>query len=285
MKKKICILGAGQFGRKAAHLLNTNYFMLLAYGDNNPALHGQIVENTPVFSVEKAVSLQPDYLLLGVAGEERALQLREQALQAGFGGEFMQLWEYLQKFDIRSGVLFQIAERIRRQEIPGAAAELGVYRGDFSWKINLLFPDRILYLFDTFEGFDERDLSKEEKMGFAGAAKKEFADTSEKIVLEKLPHPERAVIKKGYFPQSAKDLQSVQYAFVSLDADLYAPIYEGISYFYPRMSQGGVIFLHDYGNQRFPGASRAVEDYEKQNGRLPLVPLCDMHGSAVIVRP
>ena len=39
------------------------------------------------------------------------------------------------------------------QGVPGAAAELGVYRGFFARCINRLLPERKLYLFDSFEGF------------------------------------------------------------------------------------------------------------------------------------
>ena len=41
--------------------------------------------------------------------------------------------------------------------VPGAAAELGVYRGGFARCINALLPERELYLFDTFTGFDEAE--------------------------------------------------------------------------------------------------------------------------------
>ena len=34
------------------------------------------------------------------------------------------------------------------------ASELGVYRGRFARCINRLLPDRKLYLFDSFQGFD-----------------------------------------------------------------------------------------------------------------------------------
>ena len=43
----------------------------------------------------------------------------------------------------------------RLAEVPGAAAELGVYRGFFARCINQLMPQRKLYLFDSFEGFAE----------------------------------------------------------------------------------------------------------------------------------
>ena len=63
------------------------------------------------------------------------------------------------------------------------------------------------------------------------------------------------------------------------------PLLSGLEYFYPRLSPGGMILLHDYNNERFQGARQAVEDYEKCRHPLVLVPLCDLHGSAVIVRP
>ena len=40
--------------------------------------------------------------------------------------------------------------------VPGAAAELGVFRGDFARHINRLLPERKLYLFDSFQGFEEK---------------------------------------------------------------------------------------------------------------------------------
>ena len=43
----------------------------------------------------------------------------------------------------------------------GECAEAGVFEGDFAKWINQYFPDRKLYLFDTFEGFDMRDIEKE----------------------------------------------------------------------------------------------------------------------------
>ena len=47
------------------------------------------------------------------------------------------------------------------QKIQGSVCECGVNRGDFAYWINLYFPTRTLYLFDTFEGFDRRDLERE----------------------------------------------------------------------------------------------------------------------------
>ena len=106
----------------------------------------------------------------------------------------------------RERFVYNIAEFMKARGISGNVAEGGVYKGEFSKVINDAFPESKLYLFDTFEGFDERDLKTDEH--FAGKPNQQeqyrcFADTSIETVLEKLPHPEKAIIRKGYFPESA----------------------------------------------------------------------------------
>ncbi|MEI3169119.1 MAG: hypothetical protein V8S58_15145 [Lachnospiraceae bacterium] len=56
-------------------------------------------------------------------------------------------------------------------------------------------------------------------------------------------------------------------------------------YFYPRLSSSGMILLHDYNNTQFRGCKEAVRQYEQTATPLLLVPLCDLHGTAVILKP
>ena len=126
----------------------------------------------------------------------------------------------------------------------GNVAELGVYRGDFAKEINKVFSDRKLYLFDTFEGFHEKDVSKEHKMGFSKNV-------------------------EGYFSNSAIDINDT-FCFVNLDADLYAPTLAGLQYFYPRMVEGGFILIHDYFSKAFSGARVAVKEFAEQVGCKPI---------------
>lgn len=281
----IIILGAGQFGRAASRLLNRDRLQLLAFGDNAERLWGTALNGVRVCSVEEAVKLAPDLILIGVTDQERTSQLKSQAIAAGFSKSFLYLSDLYRYLDIRSATLSLMADRLLRRRVPGDIAELGVYKGDTAWKLNLLFPDRRLYLFDTFEGFDPRDIAAEEKAGYSRAQTGDFADTSAETVLARLPYPGQAIIRKGFFPETAAGLEAARFCLVSLDADLYAPLLAGLEYFYPRLHPGGMICLHDYGNPRFSGAKQAVEDYEAAHGPLCLVPLCDLHGSAVIVAP
>ena len=162
------------------------------------------------------------------------------------------------------------------KDVPGAAAELGVYRGGFARCLNALLPDRTLYLFDTFSGFDEAEAA-DCGTGFVNAHR----NTAAERVLSLLPHPERAVIRQGLFPATAEGLEE-RFALVSLDVDLEESTYRGLRWFLPRMEPGGYLLLHDYNSPRLPGVRAALRRWEAENGRLHAVPLCDVNGTLVV---
>ena len=172
------------------------------------------------------------------------------------------------------------AERIVQKNIPGAIAELGVYRGELAAALNWLFSDRTLYLFDTFEGFSEKDLSDGKEEKHSQAAVGDFQDTNLDLVLSRMPHREKVVVRKGYFPSTAEGLEDT-FALVSLDVDLYKPTVAGLDYFYPRLAKGGCLFIHDYNNRRYMGVRSAVDEFAEANG-VPLVQLPDFGGTAVL---
>ncbi len=179
------------------------------------------------------------------------------------------------------------AELLEEEHVRGAVAELGVFRGYFSSLINQKFPDRKLYLFDTFEGFDKEETDKEAKKGRCDEMFVRFhADTSVGRMLANLPFPEQCQICKGFFPRSVtKEVEKESFAFVSIDVDFEDSIYEGLDFFYPRMNCGGIIFLHDYNSAFLPGVKTAVKRYEQKIGcMLRKVPLADRAGTLVIMK-
>lgn len=75
-----------------------------------------------------------------------------------------------------------------------------------------------------------------------------------------------------------------QFAFVSIDVDFEESIYEGLKYFYPRLTSGGYIFVHDY-NSSLLGVEKAVDWFERDCGEsLCKMPLCDANGTMVVMR-
>lgn len=182
---------------------------------------------------------------------------------------------------IRISTLELIAEEIYSNGVPGSVAEVGVYKGMFAKFLNQVFPDKTLYLFDTFEGFDQKDVKVETSNNYS-TGKQDFSDTSAEGVLAKMSNRDKCVIKKGWFPESLDGLEDT-FCFVSLDADLYKPIYDGLEYFYPRLSKGGYIFIHDYNNKEYEGAKAAVREYcSKMN--VAYTPMSDTWGSAIIAK-
>ena len=162
--------------------------------------------------------------------------------------------------------LNNVAALIRENKTSGETAELGVFQGSFAKHINQCFPNKKLYLFDTFEGFVQEDIAAElpDSANQISAGTYRYTETSEDLVIRSMPIPENCIIKKGYFPETAVALEE-QYSFISLDADLYKPTLDGLIYFYPRLSSGGVIFIHDYFSTIFTGVKQAVLEHQKQN--------------------
>ena len=165
----------------------------------------------------------------------------------------------------------------RLENVPGAAAELGVYRGFFARCINQLLPNRNLYLFDSFEGFGENACASE---SFQAAHR----NTAIHKVLAIMPHPKMITVKPGFFPESLEGMED-KFCLVSLDVDFYQTTLEGLRYFWPRLERGGYLMLHDWGSQSLPGVRQALEDFEREMGeRLHAVPLCDVGGSLIICK-
>lgn len=182
---------------------------------------------------------------------------------------------------IRVSSLELVSEEIKHNKIDGAIAELGVYQGGFAKYLNQLFPGKKLYLFDTFEGFDEKDLERETMNNYTKVID-DFSNTSTSIVMCKMKYKENIIIKKGFFPKSAEGVEE-SFCLVSIDCDLYDPIYEGLKFFYPRMQSGGYIFVHDYNNDLYKGSKQAVRNFCQEN-KINFFPLTDTCGSAIIMK-
>jgi len=183
--------------------------------------------------------------------------------------------------NIRLQTLELCAYEIQSKNVPGNIAELGVYRGDFAIKLNESFPDRKLFLFDTFSGFTENH-SKFDIQQCYSEASQNFSNTSAEFVLGRMKYPENCIIKQGEFPASAQSVNE-QFALVSIDVDLYQAIEAGLNFFFPRLSRGGYILVHDFNNHDWRGVRPAVVKFCEDNG-LTYVPVADAYGSVVIAK-
>ena len=193
---------------------------------------------------------------------------------------------------VRYRELELLSEMIRMRDVPGAVAEAGVDMGQTSAILSRLFPDRELFLYDTFEGFPEEAVDIEVARFKFDRTKadtwKSVRPSSDLIisrVRQGLFSPERAFIRKGAFPTSAEEDRSVTFAFVLLDMDLYRSMLDGLLFFYPRLTPEAYLMLHDYNTCKFEGTRQAFLDAEKELGPFTAFPLPDQGGSLVIQKP
>lgn len=309
--KRIAIFGAGQAGMMVRTWLPATQ-ELMCFIDNDKEKQGKMLDGLPVLSLEEALRLQPEEIILAILNAEAEKLIRKQIEAAGFTGVCTDLGSIRAIQDVRLSALRLHVREIEARKIPGDVAELGVYQGAFAAEINRLFPERRLWLFDTFEGFHARDLAIEAERTGVKAQRRGFADTTMELVRSRLPHPEKARFVQGYFPESLDFMEATDsdvtqepvnavvscssshveqreersepcFALVSLDPDLYEPTLEGLRYFYPRLAPGGRILIHDYTSCQFEGVKMAVDEYCCAEG-LFVVPLMDLHGTAVLVK-
>jgi O-methyltransferase len=167
--------------------------------------------------------------------------------------------------------------RVLDEDVAGAFAEVGVWRGETSAFLHRLAPHRQLYLFDTFSGFPDSDLPE-------GATDHRFRDTSEEAVRSRVGSADNVVLRPGYVPDTLAGLEDERFAFVLLDLDLLDPTRASLEFFYPRLSPGAYLVMHDYNNAESDWAcKRAMDDFLRDKPER-LIELGDVWGSALIRR-
>lgn len=203
---------------------------------------------------------------------------------------------YASKGDyVRIRTLELLAEEIKEKNIEGEMAEVGVFNGSFSQLMTHLLPDRELYLYDTFEGFMEKDYGEEVDSGNFTADWMQIFKTVRSLewIKRRIGNEEKCHYRKGYFPDTVEPKEKEQkFCLVSLDADMYNPILAGLEFFYPRLSAGGYIMIHEYNARllegkdilNFAGVKAAVKDFERKHGHICCVPITDRNGTLVITK-
>ena len=183
---------------------------------------------------------------------------------------------------VRRDMLILLLRTMLKQQVAGDLAELGVYQGRTARLFHHYAPDRVLHLLDTFEGFDPRDLNDRDLLD-TSEVKSLFSDTSVSAVTRYIrPINDNLRFYRGRFPSTVtQDFANTTFAFVHLDADLYEPTTAGLKFFYPRLSKGGMIVIHDY--NAWYGAREAVDEFFADKSEVAL-PMPDSTGSAVVVK-
>ncbi len=280
--KKVIIFGAGGFGKEVFYEVKGK-MNVIAFADNDSLRWGEELEGIPIIgNSEIVITLEHDEVILGTT----AYSIVEQLINAGEPQQKINTKYMDVRINARINFIRDLADIHKNNYKKGCIAEGGVFQGEFSRELNKAFPESELYLFDTFEGFDDRDVETDLELKLSNISKGHFSYTSEEKVMSKMMYPERVHIIKGYFPESVSQVdENNRYLFVNLDFDLYNPTYEGLKYFYPRLLNNGVILIHDYYHLNYKAVPEAIKEYEKNSGvSLLKIPIGDHCSIAIIKR-
>jgi O-methyltransferase len=184
--------------------------------------------------------------------------------------------------------------------VPGDFAECGVWRGGSVLAMILTLQElghdgRHIHLYDTFEGMtrpSEHDVSRSEGRALAEwedarlrgerpwpgfFAPDAFSEESVRETLLTTGYPaERLHFVPGPVEETLPGSAPAELALLRLDTDWYESTRHELEHLYPRLCDGGVLILDDYGH--WEGARRAVDEYFASAGRAPLLARIDYTG-------
>jgi hypothetical protein len=207
--------------------------------------------------------------------------------RAVFGPEEKELIDEARPYTMTSPermvALMDAVAYVVRRGVPGALLECGVWRGGSVLLMirtlqRLGVSDRHVYLFDTFEGmtqpteadtseFDPPALDTWETSRDEGRNAWDWAFTPEifgveqvKEVLYATGYPKEQIhFVVGPVEETIPAGAPADIAVIRLDTDWYESTRHELLHLYPRLSEGGVLLIDDYGH--WDGARRAVDEY------------------------
>lgn len=138
---------------------------------------------------------------------------------------------------------------------PKTIAEVGVYKGGSLKLLAENFPAVVILGFDTFKGLPKEHWNNKEphKIG-------DFNDTDISSVYSFIDSP-NVVLVKGLFPESGKPYKDQKFDFVHIDTDFYEAVKQSLKWFWPRISEGGIIVFDDYKWPNCPGVEKALIEF------------------------
>jgi hypothetical protein len=169
------------------------------------------------------------------------------------------------------------------RDVPGAFAECGVWRGGSVLAMILTLQDlgvsdRDIHLFDTFEGMTaptEHDVSsldppaletwqdarsRDERPWSGMFSSDVFNEEDVRHTVLSTGYPaERVHFVRGPVEQTLPSRAPASVALLRLDTDWYESTRHELEHLYPRLADGGVLIIDDYGH--WDGARRAVDEY------------------------
>jgi O-methyltransferase len=182
--------------------------------------------------------------------------------------------------EMRLYELWQLTSQLG--DVPGDILEVGVWRGGsgciIATQSELSGSKARVYLCDTFSGVVKA--SNEDPIYSGG----EHGDTSPDLVRSLVRHLglHNVEVLVGEFPDaSGEDVEEREFKLCHLDVDVYGSTKGSAEWIWPRLVEGGVIVVDDYGGDRMDGVQRAVDEFAADRSCRMIY---NLNGHALLVK-
>lgn len=279
-KTRVLVYGAGVNGKQLCNVIDKRY-EIVNYIDSDASKWGNKIQRYEIKNPDECLS-KDDFEFIILASTTGYDSQKKKCFEFGID-EARIIDSYIIQ-PIQSRIQFVRNWADLYSNVDGACCEIGVFQGDFARHINEIFSDSKLYLCDTFSGFVEEDVRKEQEGVYSKANVGDYCYSSEELVLNKMPYPQNVHIIKGYFPDVAKNrgMEQEKFKFVNLDVDLYQPTRNSLEWLRKKMVEGGVILVHDFFADTFLGPRKAVEEFLNNYPQYKLLPIGDGISIAIV---
>lgn len=170
------------------------------------------------------------------------------------------------------------------KNLEGDFVECGVNTGAFSRAIidYINFPStgKKFYLFDTFEGMVESQITREEMEVGIGHYLNNYRNVYDEVV--KTFSPFNVQVVKGIVPESLIHFKGDKVCYLSIDMNVVEPEIKAFEFFWDKVVSGGVIILDDYG---FPQHVNQRLAFDKLVKKYNVDILCLPTGQGIIFKP
>jgi len=169
-------------------------------------------------------------------------------------------------------------------QLEGDFIECGVNRGGLALSImHYAFPQenkKIFYLFDTFNGLVEEQISEKEKL--LGVRCDRYQDCYDDVVKTFEEFGSNVKIIRGPIPHTLCKINVEKISFLSIDLNCAEPEIAAVNHFWEKLVPGAVILFDDYG---FPGRNEQKEaaDMFADKFDIKVIPLAT--GQGLIIKP
>jgi hypothetical protein len=171
------------------------------------------------------------------------------------------------------------------RHLAGDFVECGVNTGILSLAICDFIDfnriDKDFFLFDTFCGIPESQMSDSERDERLADNAKFYDDCYEVVRVNFAPYA-RARLVRGIVPDSLTSVAIDRVCYLSLDMNIAKPEIEALEFFWDRLSPGAPVLLDDFGFTKYQAQKQAMDSFAQRHGlRILHLPT----GQGLLIKP